>query len=343
MLSDRKKKILCAVVDSYIDKATPIASKDIQEEYLSECSSATIRNELSTLESMGYLIQPHVSAGRIPSEKAFRFYVNELMYESNLTGKEAELIEQYFNRKINSLEEVMTEVTRVLAEITNYTSVVVKEDMSDTITAIKLLDLSNGKMLVVIVTDSRVLKDGMVDLPDDFDENMVAQAQRWLNKIFCGKHVSEFINFNYPFALVNDEFAQYNALFKKIIDVLKKVSLANGMDVEMYGESKILEHTEYTDVTNARKFLAQMENKERIAEILTNDGGADGSVTVKIGSEENAPEGCAVVTTRVSLGENVSGSIGVIGPVRMNYKKVLSVLDKISEIIIDYVSHKETK
>ena len=343
MLSDRKKKILCAVVDSYIDTATPVASKDIQEEYLSECSSATIRNELSTLESMGYLIQPHVSAGRIPSEKAFRFYVNELMTQSNLTDREAELIEQYFNRKISSLEDVMTEVTRIIAEITNYTSVVVKEDMSDTITAIKLLDLSNGKMLVVIVTDSRVLKDGMVDLPDDFDENMIAQAQRWLNKIFCGKHVSEFINFNYPFALVNDEFAQYNALFKKIIDVLKKVSLLNGMDVEMYGESKILEHTEYTDVTHAKKFLAEMQNKEKIAEILTNDGGADGSVTVKIGSEENAPEGCAVVTTRVSLGENVSGSIGVIGPVRMNYKKVLAVLDKISEIIIDYVSSKESK
>ena len=343
MLSDRKKKILCAVVDSYIDTATPVASKDIQQDYLSECSSATIRNELSTLESMGYLIQPHVSAGRIPSEKAFRFYVNELMYESNLTGKEAELIEQYFNRKITSLEDVMTEVTRIIAEITNYTSVVVKEDMSDTITAIKLLDLSNGKMLVVIVTDSRVLKDGMVDLPDDFDELMIEQAQRWLNKIFCGKHVSEFINFNYPFALVTDEFAQYNALFKKIIDVLKKVSLLNGMDVEMYGESKILEHTEYTDVTHAKKFLAEMQNKEKIAEILTNDGGADGSVTVKIGSEENAPEGCAVVTTRVSLGENVSGSIGVIGPVRMNYKKVLSVLDKISEIIIEYVGHKENK
>ena len=343
MLSERKKKILCAVVDSYIEKATPVASKDIQEEYLSECSSATIRNELSTLESMGYLIQPHVSAGRIPSEKAFRFYVNELMYESNLTSHEAELIEQYFNRKISSLEDVMTAVTRIVAEITNYTSVVVKEDMSDTITAIKLLDLDNGKMLVVIVTDSRVLKDGMVDLPDDFDEHMIEQAQRWLNKIFCGKHVSEFINFNYPFALVNDEFAQYNTLFKKIIDVLKKVSLLNGMDVEMYGESKILEHSEYTDVVSARRFLAQMENKEQVAEIFTNDGGADGNVTVKIGKEENAPDGCAVVTTRVSLGENVSGAIGVIGPVRMNYKKVLSVLDKISEIIIDLVGNKEIK
>ncbi len=337
MLSERKKRILCAVVDSYIEKANPVASKDIQETYLPECSSATIRNELSTLESMGYLIQPHVSAGRIPSEKAFRFYVNELMYESNLSVREAELIEQYLNRKVGSLEEVMTAVTHIIAEITNYTSVVVKEDMSDTITAIKLLDLSNGKMLVVIVTDSRVLKDGMVDLPDEFNENMIAQAQRWLNKIFCGKHVKEFINFDYPFALVNDEFAQYNALFKKIIDVLKKVSLMNGMDVEMYGENKMLAHSEYANVEDARKFLTQMENKERIAEILTNDGGADGSLTVKIGSEENAPEGCAVVTTRVSLGENVSGSIGVIGPVRMNYRKVLSVLDKISEIIIDLV------
>ena len=333
MLSERKKKILCAVVDSYIDKAEPVSSKDIQEEYLTECSSATIRNELSTLESMGYLVQPHVSAGRVPSEKAFRFYVNELLTQSDLTSAEAELIEQYFTHKISTLEDVMTAVTKIISELTHYTSVVVKEDTSDTITAIKLLDLSNGKLLVVIVTDSRVLKDGMVDLPDDFDENMIAQAQRWLNKIFCGKHVSEFINFNYPFALVNDEFSQYNALFKKIIDVLKKVSLLNGMDVEMYGENKIFEH----DVEHAQKFLTQMEDKVQIAEILTDDGGVSGSVTVKIGSEEHAPEGCAVVTTRVNLGDNVSSAIGVIGPVRMNYKKVLSVLDKISAILIDLV------
>lgn len=341
MLSERKKKILCAVVDSYIETASPVASKDIQQEYLSDCSSATIRNELSTLESMGYLIQPHVSAGRIPSEKAFRFYVNQLLTQSDVTVKEAELIENYLRHKIGSMEEVMTAITHVIAEVTNYTSVVVKEDMSDRITAIKLLDLSNGKLLVVIVTDSRVLKDGMVDLPDEFDEEMIARAQHWLNKIFCGKHISEFVNFNYPFALVNDEFAKYNALFKKIIDVLKRVSLMNGMDVEVYGENKMLAHSEYANVDNARKILAEMENKERIAEILTNDGGVENGLTVKIGADENAPEGCAVVTTRVHLGDNVSGSIGVIGPVRMNYRKVLSVLDKISEIIIDLVGKGE--
>lgn len=343
MLSERKKKILCAVVDEYIDKAAPVSSKDIQQEHLSECSSATIRNELSALESMGYLIQPHVSAGRVPSEKAFRFYVNELLIENDLNAHEVDLIDNYFNRKLGSLEDVIVAVTRLISEVTNYTAVVVKEDMSDTITAIKLLDLSNGKMLVVIVTDARVLKDGMLDIPDDFTEQMVAQAERWLNKLFVGKHVSEFMNFTYPYTLVNDEFAQFNALFKKIIDVLRKQSLFNGMDVSTYGERKTLQHQEYSDVGQAQKFLAELEDKDKIAEMFTYDGGENGSVTVKIGATDNAPEGCSVVSTRVSLGENVSGSIGVIGPVRMNYKKVLAVLDRISEIIIDLIDHKENK
>lgn len=343
MLSQRKKKILCAVVDEYIDKAAPISSKDIQQQYLSECSSATIRNELSALESMGYLIQPHVSAGRVPSEKAFRFYVNELLCDNDLTTREVEIIDKYFNRKLGSLEDVIVAVTRLISEITNYTAVVVKEDMSDTITAIKLLDLSNGKMLVVIVTDARVLKDGMLDIPDEFTEQMIVQAERWLNKLFVGKHVSEFINFTYPYTLVNDEFAQFNALFKKIIDVLRKQSLRNGMEISTFGERKTLQHSEYADAARAQSFLAEMENKDKLAEMFTYDGGETGSVTVKIGVPDNAPEGCSVVSTRVSLGEKVSGSIGVIGPVRMNYKKVLAVLDRICDIIIDIVNSKENK
>ncbi|MCM1290196.1 MAG: heat-inducible transcriptional repressor HrcA [Corallococcus sp.] len=340
MLSDRKKKILCAVVDDYIDKASPVSSKDIQETYLPECSSATIRNELSALESMGYLIQPHVSAGRVPSEKAFRFYVDELASSDPLTADETELIETYFTKKNGAVEDLVTAVTHVISEVTNYTSVMVKSDMSDSIVAIRLVDLSNGKMLAVIVTDSRVLKDGVVDIPDEFTPPIIAQAERWLNKLFVGKHVSEFVNFNYPYALVNDQFQQFNALFKKIIDVLKKVSLENGMDVETYGENKIFQHSEYSDVQNAEKFLLQMEHKQQIAHLFTDDGGADGAVTIKIGSEDNAPDGCSVITTRVNLGDNVSGSIGVIGPVRMNYKKVLCVLDKISNIIIDLVGNK---
>ncbi len=339
MLSERKKKILCAVVDGYIDSAAPISSKDIQENYIPECSSATIRNELSALESMGYLIQPHVSAGRVPSQKAFRFYVDELMSEDPLTPADIDVIDRYFSRKIATVEDVVSAVAHVISDVTNYTSVVVKEDLSDCITSIKLLDLSNGKMLVVIVTDARLLKDGVVDVPDGFSEDMLKTAENWLNKIFVGKHVSEFLNFRYPYALINNEFEQFNALFKKIIDVLRKVSLANGMDVVTDGANKIFQHSEYTDVDNARRFLTAIEHKDRLAEIFTE--GDDQGLTIKIGSEDNVPEGCSVVTTRISLGDNVSGNIGVIGPVRMNYKKVVSVLDRISDILSEILDDKE--
>lgn len=334
MLSLRKKKILSAVVDGYIEKASPVSSKEIQKNCLQDCSSATIRNELSALESMGYLIQPHVSAGRIPSEKAFRFYVNELTYENCLTEEETSFIENKLLRKHDSLDDVIQQITDVVSQITNYTSVVVKADMADKITAIKLLDLSNGQMLVVIVTETRVLKDGMVDIPDEFDELMLLQAQAWLNRLFVGKHISQFLNFTYPYTLTNDQF-KLNSLFKKIIDVLRKQSLANGMDVTVCGEHNIFQHSEYSDVANVQKFLSEVGSKDKMAQVFTDDGGQDGFVTIKIGSSENAPEGCSVVTSRVALGANIAGSIGVIGPVRMNYKKVLAVLDKISNIIID--------
>lgn len=299
-----------------------------------DCSSATIRNELSALESMGYLVQPHVSAGRIPSEKAFRFYVNELTDINCLTDAEVHLIESALMRKHDSLDDVIKQITNVISQITNYTSVVVKADMADTITAIKLLDLSNGQMLMVIVTETRILKDGIVDIPDDFDDLMLMQAQAWLNKLFVGKHISQFLNFSYPYTLVNDQF-KLNRLFKKITDELKKQALANGMDVTVCGEHNIFQHSEYNDVNNVQKFLSQVGSKAKMAQVFTDDGGQDGFVTVKIGASENAPEGCSVVTSRVALGQNISGSIGVIGPIRMNYKKVLAVLDKISNIIID--------
>ena len=334
MLSLRKKKILSAVVEGYIEKASPVSSKEIQKNCMPDCSSATIRNELSALESMGYLVQPHVSAGRIPSEKAFRFYVNELQDIDCLTDEQIQLIESRLLRKHDSLDDAIKQITNVVSEITNYTSVVVKADMADTITAIKLLDLSNGQMLMVIVTETRILKDGIVDIPDEFDELMLMQAQAWLNKLFVGKHISQFLTFTYPYTLVNDQF-KLNTLFKKIIDELKKQSLANGMDVTVCGEHNIFQHSEYSDVASVQKFLSEVGSKDKMAQVFTDDGGQEGFTTIKIGSAENAPEGCSVVTSRVALGPNIAGSIGVIGPVRMNYKNVLAVLYKISNIIIE--------
>ena len=332
MLSDRKKKILCAVIDGYIETAQPISSKEIQQQYLQNCSSATIRNELSALESMGYLIQPHVSAGRIPSQMAFRMYVDELMHNDPLTPSDVEVLEKHFAGKISSMEDLVENVAKVICELTNYTSVVVKEDLSDTITSIRLVDLCNGMMLVVIVTDTRILKDAIVEIPANFTPEMLSMTENWLNNIFVGKHISQFLNFSYPYTLVNKEFEQFNALFKKIVDVLKKVSLAGGYDVDCYGHNKVFEHTEFSETANAKQFLATLDHKDRLAEIFTT-GTSEGQFTIKIDSQDSMPEGYSMVSAKVSLGDNVQGNVGVIGPVRMNYKKVISVLDKISEIL----------
>lgn len=306
MLSDRKKKILCAVVDSYIDRATPISSNDIQQNYLAECSSATIRNELSALESMGYLIQPHVSAGRIPSEKAFRFYVDELSSTSPLTGEDFRIIQQYFGRRLSGMEEVVSSAARAISDITNYTSVVVKSDMSDRIRQyvrgfVQRQNVGGNSYRFPSAERRHSGNSRRFHRSTSFRSGTLAKQS------VCGKARFEFINFNYPFALVNERFQQYNAVFRKIIDVLKKVSLENGMDMETYGENKIFQHSEYSNVESAKKFLQQMECKTQIAQLFTDDGGENGAVTIKIGSVDNAPEGCAVVTTRVALGDNVSG------------------------------------
>ncbi len=316
-LSERKKKILRAVVEGYIETANPISSKGIQESVLHDCSSATIRNELSTLESMGYLIQPHVSAGRIPSQQAFRLYVDELMLQESLNEEEVSLITQFFSQKVDSLEEVVVNVAKILSEITHYPSIVVKEDNIDIITTIKLVDLNNGKALVVIVTDCQVLKDSFIDLPENFTTSILKSAENWLNKIFVGKHISDFINYKFPLELVNEEIDNFNVIFKRIVDVLKKASFKANMQVITDGSNKILEHVEYQDMQKAKDFLDRVEQKEVLADLLYSDE----DLSVKIDKEDSAPEGCSVVHAKVNLGENISGNIGVIGPVRMNYKR----------------------
>lgn len=338
MLSDRKKKILCAVVDGYIDTAQPISSKEILEHYNLDCSSATIRNELSTLESMGYLVQPYVSAGRVPSQRAFRLYVDELMTDDPLTPQDVDIIDSYFERKIDSVEDMVERVAKAVSDITNYTAVVVKEDLSDCITNIRLVDLANGKLLVIIVTDTRVLKDGIIDLPDDFNQDMIEASEQWLNRIFVGKHVSQFLNFEYPMSLINTQFDKLNVLFKKIIDVLKQVSIANGMEIATSGHDKIFEHQEYSDRDHAKSFMATLEQREKLVDIFCDEHCQSGT-SIKIGNNDNMPEGTSAVSAKITLGDNIVGNIGVIGPMRMNYKKVVSVLDRVGQILDDIIKN----
>ena len=198
-LSDRKKKILQLVIDSYIETAVPVSSKAITDKYLTTLSSATVRSELSTLEELGYLSQPHTSAGRVPSKEAYKLYVAELMVKDELTESEIAYIEKIFTDKTASMDQVFKSVAKVISELTQYTSVAVSsQDEEETIRNVKLLRLLPTEALLVIVTDSKIFKDSLIEVPDSLTDDDVLNTNKLLEKLVIGKKFSEigFEDFN---------------------------------------------------------------------------------------------------------------------------------------------------
>lgn len=339
-LSDRKKKILYSLVDDYIVTAEPVSSKKIQEEHLPDYSSATIRNELSALESMGYLVQPHTSAGRVPSQKAFRFYVDQLMV-TPLTQDEISAIEGHFTDKVSSMQEVMQKVAEVIAEVTHYTSVAVEDAVDkEIVQKIKLVKLSQGNALVLVVSDRNVFKDHIIDIPSNLTEEDLEKVNGWLNKLFTPKKLEELKSLDLN-EILDDELSALRGLFAEVLDILKEASNKK-QEIITQGASQILDYPEYSDKDNAKQFLQTIEQKQKLAKMFTSQG--DGmELSIKIGREEdvNLPDGCSLVTAKIGLNNSSYGNIGVIGPVRMDYKKVVSVLDHMGRLIEKLLSEEE--
>lgn len=336
-LSERKRKILWSLVEEYISSGQPIGSKELQNKYLTECSSATIRNELSALESMGYLQQPHVSAGRIPTEKAFRLYVDELMEKQPLSDSENALIENKVNTLLAGgfadVKELVSSVAKVVSEITNYTAVALNGDFNtEKIKSISILYLGDGKALVVMVTDLNVLKDNVIDVPD-LQPEAYASANKLLTKMFVGRTFKELATKQGPMELLAKEMVGMRQLYIKVVELIQRVMTSRGADVVTEGATKIFDYPEYSsDLGRTKNFLTAIEQKHNLAQMFAQNDGLDFSV--KIGAEtEGLPDGCSCVSAKISLNEKTLGSAGVIGPIRMDYKKVISVLDQINKVV----------
>lgn len=331
-LSDRKKKILQLVIDSYIETAVPVSSKSLTDKYLTTLSSATVRSELSTLEELGYLSQPHTSAGRIPSKEAYKLYVSELMVKDELTKGEIDYIEKIFNEKTTSMDQVFESVAKVISELTQYTSVAVSaRDGEETILNAKLLRILPSQALLVIVTGSKIYKDSVIDIPESMTDEDVSNANALMEKLMIGRKFSEIglqdLN------KINEEFSEYSEVFGKVIQALKEYVLKNS-DVILEGEEKILDHPEYADIDKIRNFLSVVTKKDKIVQLLDDDGrGID--MNIKIGTDgyDQIPEDCSLVTATYSVKGVKIGTYGVIGPIRMDYQKVVAVLENVGKIL----------
>ena len=327
-LSERKRKILQAVIDEYIGTAEPVGSRAISKNSGMDLSSATIRNEMADLEEMGYLIQPHTSAGRIPSDEGYRFYVNSLMQKYQM-GMEAIMeLQKAFQMRITRLDQIIKYAGNIASSLTDYTTVVTAPERNvSKIRKIDMVPISSDKTMLIVVTDvvrSQVMNTNLTD-------NECEIFERALNTNLLGLTAEDI-----TLEKIQEIEAELSGKLKLkvLIDVMQFVyeTITAQEESEIYisNEKSILKYPEYRDVKKAGELLSFLENKDKVKRLVLSDG-KDG-INAKIGSEneDEILKDCSLVTVNYSLGDKAGGKIGVIGPKRMNYSKVFASLDIIS-------------
>ncbi|MBQ7339823.1 MAG: heat-inducible transcription repressor HrcA [Clostridia bacterium] len=337
-LSDRKKKILQYVVDDYINSAQPVSSKSITEKYMPDISSATVRSELAGLEELGYLNQPHSSAGRVPSIEAYKLYVTELMDKGKLTSKELNFIKEAFRDRADNLETVVQNTVKVISELTDLTSVAVTSHSDkEKILKIDIFKYKPTKALLLVVTESTLIRDKFIDIPENMSDEQLLDAGRMISNLFVGKTFNEIVNLE---SAITEEFSAYKEIFERVMTAIEEYFEKDNVKVVVDGEGKILNHTEYNnDGEKVKNFLSVVTSKDRICELLNQEEQGI-EINIKIGGDDkkDLPEDCSMVTATYSAGGVRLGSYGVIGPLRMDYQKVVSVLEGVGKILEDILN-----
>ncbi len=330
----RKFRILQAIIDDYILTAIPVGSRTISKKYEMGLSSATIRNEMSDLEELGYLDQPHVSAGRIPSAKAYRLYVDQLLQSGAIQDDDAATVRTYFTNRAQQMEDVIHRAAQVLSGLTHYTSLVMSpKGKALRVRTVQLVPVSTQSALLVLVTDGGIMRDTVIRVGSDMDADALYAISRTLTERLSGHTLPEALELLRMSAQELRESREVLTGVAEFLDAVEsdgaKAKLALG------GTSNILDFPEYSDVEKAKSFLSVLETKEKLLKLLDSQG--EMAFTVRIGPETGIPElkDCSLVTATYRLSDNTHGTIGVIGPTRMQYGKVLSVLNAMGQQLTD--------
>ncbi len=325
-LSKRKEKILKAVVESNLSSGEPISSKAIQKEYLPDVSSATIRNELMSLEELGYLAHIHTSSGRVPTSEGYKKYVQELMPTKKLTTTELATIQSNFTNKLVNLNDIIERSAKTISDVANYASVVYMGASDATIQQIKLVSISARSQLVVVVTDMGAISE-MADLGNVSEEDL-DEATKIMCKLFVGKPLSALENRG---QIVSSELLKYKEIFEKIIDTI--ISRDDAIKkFRVAGKEKFMEYPEFEDITKLKRAIKLLDNSDELLPVIANDD--DIKINIEFGGTAENPD-CSIVTATYKLKGDKTFSAGIVGPVRMDYAKAISVLKEVSDKIKD--------
>ena len=330
-LSERKKRILRSIIDAHIAMGEPIGSKYLVTSAEIPFSSATIRNEMAELEEMGYLVQPHTSAGRIPTQLGYRFYVDSLMESYKLTASEIVVLNNMLKSKIGELDTIIQNASRLVASMTNYTSVAIKASGGETVRSFSYMILDGHNFLMVMKTSGENVRTKQVHTDVLLDDNNVSRLMALMNT-YCVNVAPDDITYSTIWKMesaMGDAAGLVNPAVKAFYDAVVSSSDSN---VKFEGVNRLLEYPEFSNVEQLKRVFSMLENKDDFIDMISNSD--RDKVNVFIGNEESKlASNSAFIFRTLTVDGKVIGAIGVFGPSRMDYSKVISTVEYLTQKI----------
>lgn len=327
MLNERKKKILQIIIEDYISSAEPVGSRTIARKYDLGLSPATIRNEMSDLELLGYLEQPHTSAGRIPSAQAYRFYVDALIEPGTLTDNDMALIDGWYNERRRNIDDIFQSTAKILSRMTqNVSMVLTNQQTIANFCYLKFLPLDSQHAILCIVADDGSIDTNVVDIPLGMSSEEMDYLAGKMSKLLEDRNLSDIsveILKNVHTDVVEDKL-----IFSSLLQAVRKMTgRRQEQKVFLGGTKQLLNQPEFRDVERVRNLLGILEEEKVLKDLL--QGGEDSGLKVTIGSENKFTgiQDCSMVQATYRLNGQIVGTMAVLGPTRMEYGKVISVMD----------------
>ena len=343
-LSERKQKILETIIRHYMESGEPVGSRTVSKYTDLNLSSATIRNEMADLEEQGYILQPHTSAGRIPSDKAYRMYVDTMLQRKD---KEISQMQDLMVEKADKIDLLLKQVAKLLAQNTNYTSMVTKPKYEHKkIKFIQLNKIAEQQLLVLVILDNNHVNNKLIELAEELDDGVVAQINFLINTALNGLDFTE-INMAIM-QKIKSQAGEYGDLVSEILDSISEV-MTEEDDSEIFtsGATNILKYPELSDKENMTELLSTFEEKQMLAawanDKTTTEENQEHGIQVYIGEESpvETMRDCSVVTATYKIKEGVYGKIGIVGPKRMDYEKVVGTLENCMQQLDDIFKKKD--
>lgn len=329
-MDERKNNLLKVIVETYIKTVKPVGSKALCD--LFGCSSATIRNEMAILEEMGYLEKNHISSGRVPSEAGYRYYVKNLMEPEKLTGSEMLQLQKIFANTDILLSDAINKCMDIISDITNYTSVVLgKSGVDNNLLQINIIDLGNNQVVAVVCTDKGNVENKTFNLPDTLNVKEVIKTSEIINKMLVGTPINDVgkrLELEVK-PVIKNQIRQYETVYNIFYDAFNDF-VNNNSNIHVTGKTKIFEQPEYSDINELKRLANKLEDNNLITKV--EEVSDEDNIKVYIGDENEFDSNCTIIRKKYHV-NGEEGTIAVIGPKRMDYQRIVGLLEYIDDAI----------